>query len=155
MTSPALAELRDIHLPPPPFPASLPAEGWIWALALAFLTVAAWSAWRFRRRRRLRAALRVLAGLAAAHAGDGDGQRLAAGLSRLLRDYALACFPHAGVAGLTDGDWLAFLDTHGGGGDFSAGPGAALAWAPYRAGGEVDAAALIAAVRRWLEAHPR
>lgn len=155
MSTPSLAELRDIHLPPPPFPAAWLEDGWIAGLALIILVTAAGTAWRFLRRRHLRAALRTLSALTAAHAADGDDQRLAAGLSRLLRDYALARFPEAGIAGLTDGDWLAFLDAHGGAGEFSTGGGAALAWLPYRPGGEADAAALIGAVRRWLEANPQ
>ena len=155
MTSPSLAELRDIHLPPPPFPASLSADEWMAAGALVLAAAAAWSAWRFLRRRRLRAALRELSGLAATHARDGDVQRLAGGLSRLLRSYALSRFPQAGIAGLTDAAWLAFLDAHGGNGAFSSGAGATLAWLPYSSRGEVDAAALIAVVRRWLEANPQ
>lgn len=155
MSTPSLAELRDIHLPPPPFPASLPNAEWLAAVALLLMAAATWWSWRLLRRRRLRTASRNMAALATAYSSDGDMQRLAAGLSRLLRDYALARFPHAGVAGLTDSDWLAFLDAHGGNGDFVNGPGAALAWLPYSPRGEADAGALIAAVRRWLEANPQ
>lgn len=154
MSPPALADLRDIHLPPPPFPASLANEWALAAAALLLLAAAGWI-WRHRRRRRLRAALRELARLAAAHARDGEMPRLAAGLSRLLRDYAVMRFPQARVAGLTDAGWLEFLDANGGAGAFSNGAGAALAWLPYSREGEADAAALVAAVRRWLEANPQ
>lgn len=158
MTAPSLADLRDIHLPPPPFAATLLPEGWsavaLAAVVLVLFAVLIWAAHRFVRRRRLRRALRELARLAAAHRRDGDETRLARGVSRLVREYAMACFPHAGVAALTGDDWLRFLDSHGGAGSFLAGAGAALASRPYRDSGALDAAALLAAVRRWLEANP-
>lgn len=156
-TAPSLDELRDIHLPPPPYLTTLVPEGWEAALvvaALALVAAACWGLRRFLQRRRLRCALRELAGLAAEHRRDGDATRLAAGLSRLLRRYAVVRFPQAEVAGLTGGDWLRFLDAHGGQGDFVEGAGAALASRPYRAAGEIDAAALIAVVRRWLKVNP-
>lgn len=156
MTSPSLAELRDIHLPPPPFLVSAlpPWWGW-WAGAMLLAAGALWWAWRFWRRRRLRTALRELTRLAADHARDGDTTRLAAGLSRLLRHYALARFPAAGIAGLSGAGWLEFLDAHGGVGDFAGGVGAAIEWRPYRAHGAIDEAALILLVRRWLRANPQ
>lgn len=156
-TVPSLDELRDIHLPPPPYLTTLVPEGWEAVLvvaALALVVAALWGLLRFLQRRRLRCALRELAGLAAEHRRDGDATRLAAGLSRLLRCYAVARFPQTEVCGLTGNDWLRFLDAHGGQGAFAEGAGAALAWRPYRAAGEVDAAALIAVVRRWLQANP-
>ena len=156
-TAPSLDELRDIHLPPPPYLTTLVPEGWEAALvvaALALVAAACWGLRRFMRRRCLRRALRELAGLAAEHRRDGDATRLAAGLSRLLRRYAVDRFPQAEVACLTGSDWLRFLDAHGGQGAFVDGAGAALAWRPYRAAGEVDAAALIAVVRCWLQANP-
>lgn len=146
----ALDSLRDIHAPPPPALAT--AE---WGLALAALAPLAWL-WVVRRRRRgLRAALAELAALDAVHARDGDGGRLAGGISRLLRRYAMARFPGAGVAALTGPPWLEFLDAHGGRGGFCGGPGAALEARPYRRDGEFDAPALLALARRWLLANPR
>lgn len=156
-TAPSLDDLRDIHLPPPPYLTTLVPEGWEAALvvaALALFVATLWGLLRFLRRRRLRCALRELAGLAADHRRDGNATRLAAGLSRLLRRYAVARFPQTEVAGLTGSDWLRFLDAHGGQGAFVDGAGAALASRPYRTAGEVDAAALIAVVRRWLKANP-
>ena len=113
-----------------------------------------WWLRRFRQRRALRAALRELRALARAHARDGDTTDLARGLSRLLRRHATACFAQAGVEGLTGGDWLRFLDTHGGEGAFCHGVGTVLESRPYRDAGAVDAVALIALVRRWLRANP-
>lgn len=154
MTPPGLDQLRDIHLPPAPLLATVADAGGIGVAALLFLALIGGLAWRFSRRRRLRAALRELSRLAADHARDGDATRFVSGLSGLLRRYALGRFPEAGVAGLAGADWLAFLDAHGSGATFSEGAGAVLAWRPYRAQGEVDEAALIILVRRWLEANP-
>lgn len=158
MNAPSLADLRDIHLPPTPWPASALPEGEVLLalLAASLLAFAALVGWLLQHvaRRRQRAALRELARLAAGHRRDGDATRLACGLSRLLRHHAAARFPAAGTAGLVGNAWLSFLDAHGGDGAFAAGVGAALASRPYRADGELDAAALIALVRRWLEANP-
>jgi len=152
-TLPSLDALRDIHLPPAP--AMLPPAGWLFILVLLAAAAAAWWGWRFLRRRRLRTALRALNGITARHARDADTAALARGLSRLLRGYAMTCFPQQAVAGLTGRAWLQFLDTHGGNGAFCSGVGAALETLPYQAQGDVEVAALVAAVRRWLEANPR
>lgn len=151
----SLAALRDIRLPPEHV-LWLPLQWWLGAGLLAAVAVAA-LAWHLRRRRRLRAlrlALQELSRLAAAHARDSDAIGLARGLSRLLRGYAVMRFPQADVAGLTGSAWLQFLDTHGGGGDFCNGAGAVLETHPYRPHGDLDAAALVALTRRWLEANP-
>lgn len=136
-----LAELRGYH-PPDPVSWWPPAPGW-WLLALLIVGLLIWvTVWALgaRRRRRLaraapRAALDELAALRAAHARDGDAAAFACGLSRLLRRFALARYPRRAVAGLSGEDWLAFLDAHGGGGRFQAGPGRALLTAPYRPAG--------------------
>ncbi len=133
-----LAELRGYH-PPDPVSWWPPAPGW-WLLALLIVGLLTWvMVWALgaRRQRRLaraapRAALDELAALRAAHARDGDATAFARGLSRLLRRFALARYPRRAVAGLSGEDWLAFLDAHGGGGRFQAGPGRDLLTAPYR-----------------------
>lgn len=155
MTTPSLAELRDIHLPPPPWPAALLDEQ-ASALALIAALAGALLAWSWRRwtRRRLHAALRELARLAGDHRRHGDTTRLVRGLSHLLRQHAIARFPATDAAGLVGDAWLCFLDAHGGGGAFGKGVGSVLASRPYRADGDVDVAALIDLVRRWLQANP-
>lgn len=156
MTDAPLDALRDIHLPPEPalWP---PAPGW-WLVVLAVALLAALAFRRHRRGRALREALRELEALAAAHRSASDPIRLARSLSQLLRRYALARFPNAGIAGLTGDAWLQFLDEHGGAGRFNGADGALLASLPYR---DVppDALpapdALIALVRGWLCANRR
>lgn len=127
---------------------------WLVCAGLVLLVGAAWWLQRFLQRRVLRGALRELRELARAHARDGDTTRLARSLSRLLRRHATMRFAQDGVAGLTGGAWLRFLDDHGGEGAFCHGVGAVLESRPYRDAGAVDAAALIALVRRWLRANP-
>ncbi|WP_420474485.1 DUF4381 domain-containing protein [Noviherbaspirillum sp. ST9] len=148
----ALDTLRDIHLP-----AATPwwAMTEVWIAAACAAVAASWMIYRGIRTRRLRHALRELSSLEAAHARDGNAVRLAGGLSQLLRRHAAACFPEAGVEGLSGGDWLAFLDAHGGGNAFTQGTGAVLESLPYRASGTTDAQALIALVRQWLRENPR
>ena len=149
MSAPTLDALRDIHLPPQPVLATvLPL-----ILLLAALAATFWLARRWLNRRPLRSALRELAGLAAAHARDADTNQLVRGLSGLVRRYAIGRFSQVGVAGLSGRAWLDFLDVHGGGGAFSKGVGAALEARPYQARGAVDEAALMALVRRWLQAN--
>jgi len=152
MSTQGLDTLRDVHLPPAP---ALWATTEAWYLAAAVALVITWTTWRFLRRRRLRTALRALRRLANAHAVDGNTVDLGRGLSQLLREHAVACFPQCGVEGLTGNDWLAFLDTHGGHGRFTRGAGAVLESLPYQACGSADAAALIDAAACWLKANPR
>jgi hypothetical protein len=147
-----LAGLRGYRLPEPVswWP---PAPGW-WLLVLLGLVLLGLAlVWILRRRRRrapARAAARELAALRAALARDGDAGAFLRGLSRLLRRYALTRFPRERVAGLTGADWLAFLDAHGGGGRFAAGPGRWLADAPYRPAPELPAGALGDLAADWI-----
>ncbi len=129
MSPDPLAGLRPVHTPPPPgwWP---PAPGW-WLLAGALLLAATGTVWWWRRRTRLRrVALRELDALAARRPPLPE---LAEALNRLLKRYALACYPRHQVAALTGQRWLAFLDAHGGHGRFRHGPGRALLALAYGA----------------------
>jgi hypothetical protein len=156
MTEPSLADLRDLHLPPTPTLAGV-ADWQIVAVLLLLLLLLAATLWwgrRWLRRRSQRAALRELAGLARAHGRAADPTRLIRGLSGLLRRYAMVRFADVGVAGLSGPAWLQFLDAHGGDGAFVQGVGAVFESRPYQASGAYDEAALLALVRRWLQANP-
>lgn len=148
----ALDALRDIHLPASPAWWFLP---YAWLAALCVVAAAFWIVRRQLRYPLLRRSLRELSSLEAAHACDGDAVRLARRLSQLLRRHAAACFPEAGIEGMTGSDWLAFLDARGGGTVFTIGAGAVLASLPYRASGTADTRALVDAVRHWLRENPR
>lgn len=154
MTAPSLDALRDIHLPPLPMLVTALPPAWLVVLVLLLLVVAFCLARRWLRLRPLRTTLRDLAQLASFHARDADTTRLARGVSRLLRRYAMTRFSQPGIAGLTGKSWLDFLDAHGGDGAFCHGVGAALETLPYQSCGALDEAALIALVRRWLQDNP-
>ena len=155
MTADPLADLRDWHLPDPVswWP---PAPGW-WLVAAGILlglllVVRLWLRWRGRTSLQ-RAARHELERLGRELATDGDRRRYLAELSRLLRRLALARYPRVQVAGLTGGDWLAFLDATGGAGEFSDGVGRALIESAYRPADQIDfdPERLAALVGRWIE----
>lgn len=147
-----LAGLRAYHLPDAPswWP---PAPGW-WVLALLLLVAAVSSAWWIARRRRCHAAARQaereLGQLHANLKEHGDARAFVRGLSKLLRRFALAAFARREVASLTGDDWLKFLDRHGGGGRFLAGPGRQLLEAPYRPSVDVSTEDLLVLVQEWI-----
>lgn len=151
MPSDSLAALRDIHLPPVPWLWTVP--DWAIVAALAVLVAATLGGWRYLRRPQLRAALHELAVIEAAYAEDGNANRLVRGLSRLLRRYAAARFPQAGIEGLTGSGWADFLVAHGRG--FDAATGQLLAVRPYQAQGDIDGSLLLRQARRWLRANPQ
>lgn len=149
----AAPQLRDIHLPGAPafWP---PAPGW-WLLAAAMLALLVWAgivaARRYRLYRRRKRVLAVLTGLEQAFASAPSPEHLAR-ISVLMRRLALARFPRKQVATLTGDAWLRFLDDSGGNGRFAAGPGRALASAPYQRSlpADLDSAGLAALVREWV-----
>jgi len=153
----ALAGLRGWHLPEPVswWP---PAPGW-WTLAALVTLLAGAAAWwglsLYRSRAAARAAKVELRQLRDLFQRDGDVSAFARGLSRLLRRYAIARFPRRQVAGLTGGDWLGFLDAHGGGGRFRGGPGRVLAEAPYRPIEQIAAGELADLVEDWIARNAR
>lgn len=144
-----LSHLADIVVPPPIawWP---PAAGW-WILAAALIVaigLLALAALRHHRRNAYRrAALAALDALGPV--SDAAG---AAAASAILKRAALAAYPRTEVASLTGSAWLAFLDRTAGTADFTRGPAAAIAQAPFGAP-LGDSAALAAAARRWVVRH--
>ena len=118
--------------------------GWT-VLGVLFALLLAGLAWRAVRRWRANAYRRAaLAELQ--RAGDDP-----AAIAEVLRRAALAAWPRERVAGLSGGDWLAFLDATGGGG-FSDASGQVLAQAPYgRSAGPLPGLRDLAA--RWVRRH--
>lgn len=108
-----LAQLRDIHMPPPVdwWP---PAPGW-WLLGGALLValgIAAYAALRrFRQRRYRRIALRRLDALHAQWRQHGDRSAFLRDLNHLLKQTALRAYPAERVAALHGAAWLRFLDS--------------------------------------------
>ena len=155
MNDGALAQLRDIHTSPPPglWP---PAPGW-WLAGVLAGVLALWLGRRlyraYCRRRRQRLILRELARLRATFERDSNPARFAADLSILLRRVALTRFPRTAVAGLSGVTWLRFLDSTGGAGHFSRGPGRVLMTAPYQPHAELDVESLYVLVKEWIQQH--
>jgi len=145
-----LAALRPLH-EPAPVPWWPPAPGWWLAVVLVLVAAAVLFAWR-RHTAARRAALRELRGLERKNSGS---VALAAAINRLLKRYALACYPRAQVADLTGRRWLDFLATHQGGRGFSEDAGQALLTLPYGGGGAegTDAGPLLVLARRWIRAN--
>jgi len=151
--------LRDIHLPDPISWWPL-APGW-WLLAALLLTLVALSSllihlWRRGRlRREARSALEQIQN---SYRQQGNAQRLAADLSVLLRRIAISRYPQAQVAGLTDSEWLAFLDRgikkNKISGSFTQGVGRVLTEAPYRLDAKVDAEGLLTLCQAWIQSLP-
>lgn len=160
-TAPSLAQLRDIHLPPPVswWP---PAPGW-WLL-LSLLVLLAGALWWWQRRcsggskRWQRAAeaqlKRELDALEAAWRADGDTGALCRDISQLLRRVALRAFPDEEAAGLRGRAWLEFLDRRQLIAQRFTDPelAALLTTGPYAATPpEGDPERLLAACRAWME----
>jgi hypothetical protein len=146
-----LEALRPLHAAPPPalWP---PAPGW-WVLAVLLLCLLAvavvWSWRRYRQYRFRHQVYSEIDRMTDVYSTDNASEYLA-GMGILLRRIALRRYPAEQVAALTGTDWLQFLDTTGGAGEFSNGVGQLLEHGPYaRHVDAVPAAELAALVRRW------
>jgi len=86
--------------------------------------------------------------------GGGASGSFVDTLALLVRRTALAAFPREEIAALTGPTWLAFLDRHYGGREFSRGVGRALSLSPYEPQqSNADTRPLIDLVRRWIRTH--
>ncbi|MBA4695930.1 MAG: DUF4381 domain-containing protein [Legionella sp.] len=116
-----LNQLRDIHLPPPTSKWVL-APGWYVLLTLIMLLLLRlfYRYWQHHRRdRKKREALTLLKGYERIYQEKKDARLFSKQVSELLRRVALVYFPRAAVAGLYGKAWLAFLNQHVKGVDFS------------------------------------
>ncbi len=140
-----LDALRPLHAPPPVswWP---PALGW-WVLAVIMIIFLVLLYRHWRRMAPRRAALRELKIL---EKQINSEPKIVAILNRLLKRYALVCWPSSTVAALTGDQWLVFLDAHGGNGQFSQGCGRLLATSPYR-DGPLQHDELVSLARRWIK----
>ena len=148
--------LRDLHLPD--------AIGW-WPLApgwwvvvailgavLGYILLRTYRRWQFNAPRRY--AMRELARYEAEYLEHRNPVMLGKQLSELLRRGMLAYAPREEVAGLTGGDWLAWLDRGMPLPYFHTEGGKSLLNLPYRDSdddfSDIDISALLAAVRMRL-----
>ena len=146
-------DLRDIHAAAAP---SLwpPAPGW-WLLAVLLIVALAmatlWLLRRYHRYRQKRQIMDELEKLGHAYTSENNNEFLAQ-LSILLRRIALRRYSREQVASLTGSDWLRFLDTTGGDGEFEHGVGRILETGPYLPHvRELPTGELLAVARRWVQ----
>lgn len=140
-----LAALKPLH-DPSPIPWWPPAPGW-W-LMLLLIVLASLLLFLYRKKMAPRRA--ALAELKALEL-DGTSSALKAGeLNRLLKRYAMICRP--GAESLTGEAWLAYLDEHGGRGEFAGQTGRALLTLPYGDGGAFPDE-IFSLARRWIKSN--
>lgn len=109
---PALAHLKDIHLPEPIGWWPL-AHGWfiLFGVLLSALFFAGWGIARlYARGRAKRRALLLIAEYEKHYQNDPNSQLTTARVSELLKRVALAYYPRVQVAGLQSEQWLTFLN---------------------------------------------
>jgi len=145
-----LAQLKDIHLPPPVgwWP---PAPGWWLAgfFLLAMVSGGGYLLWKsFHRGRYRREALAALRQLRETH--RKDERFLLEEVSRLLRQVAIAIYGRQEVAALTGVGWLQFLDRTGKTDQFSKGAGQALGTMLYQPAVSLDHDQLCRVAEDWL-----
>lgn len=153
MSTNALAQLKDIHLPSPISFWAL-APGWyvvfvIFIAAALFLASIFYQRWLQKIRRQ-----QILLQIDTLYTQYQDSQQNTAlsQLSVLLRRVALDKFPRQTIASLQGESWLKFLDQHYAKSPqaFTHGCGKILISAPYQAEIIDDAGAVFALVKDWV-----
>tara|TARA_R110002072_G_scaffold1598_7_gene13660 strand:+ start:23213 stop:23704 length:492 start_codon:yes stop_codon:yes gene_type:complete len=148
-----LAELRDIHMPPP-IETWPPAIGW-WLLAI-FAVVGLFLGLRYlylgwKKGAYRREANRQLNALF--EANRQDQQSFLLEFNSLLKRVALTTYPREEVAQLTGEAWVAFLDQSGGTHEFTMGPGQVLVDGQYAPISTVDIQNLFQVGQHWIKNH--
>ena len=145
-----LAQLKDIHLPPPVgwWP---PAPGW-WLVGICLLALVVgggYLLWKFIRRGRYRR--EALAGLKQLRELQQEPRILLEEVSRLLRQVAIAKYGREEVAALNGNGWLEFLDRTGKTDQFSRGAGRVLGVMLYQPTVAVDGDQLCQLAVAWIK----
>ena len=128
-----LAELRDIHLPPPLDLTTL-APGWwvLIGLSLALILISIWLIYRrFRKKAYLRQAVRELEKVEQSFHADGRSDIYLMKMNEILKRVALASYPRIHVAPLAGEAWVSFLANTGKEPEFTTGAGELLIDGPY------------------------
>lgn len=151
----AAAESQQIALQPIHLPTDVsawpPALGW-WLVALMVLALLAAAFLWYRRYRRLafrREALALLAELEQQQ--DLAPSQLIDAVSALLKRVAITVHGRERVAGRTGDSWLQFLDASGKTNGFTQGPGRSLGASRFQPDVTLDAPALVALCRDWIQ----
>lgn len=150
--NPALAQLKDIHLPHAitMWPV---APGWIILLAIV-LGGGFYASYifykRIKRQRTIKFALSKLKTFPDLLTDNPQNINIAAEISTLIRRTALYYFPRETIAGLAGQEWVNFLNRSGNGAPFTDKAGQILLVAPYSKQHSFDLLPLISATENWL-----
>lgn len=160
-TEQPLSGLLEIPLPPP-VPYTPQTLGWVF-LGLFLVAVSCYAAWRWRRwraanryRRAASAQLRALEALLADPVRRSDAL---VAIPPLVKQTALSFLPRQEIAGLSNNEWLVFLDRTYPPGGFAQGSGRLLPRLAYGAPADLalisisEVTDLLSLVRRWITHH--
>lgn len=160
-TEEPLSGLQEIPLPPP-VPYTPQTVGWLF-LGLFLLAAICYAAWRWRRwriaNRYRRAAMARLREVEALLADSAKRSEALAAIPPLVKQTALSFLPRQEIAGLSNNDWLVFLDRTYPPGGFAQGPGRLLPRLAYGAPADLalipisEVTDLLSLVRRWITHH--
>lgn len=157
----ALSGLQEIPLPPS-VPYTPQTVGWLF-LGLFLLGAICYAGWRWRRwqvaNRYRRAAMARLREVEALLADSAKRSEALAAIPPLVKQTALSFLPRQEIAGLSNNDWLVFLDRTYPPGGFAQGPGRLLPRLAYGAPADLalipisEVTDLLSLVRRWITHH--
>lgn len=143
------ATLHVIHIPTE-VSGWPPAPGWWGLLTLVILLLGALWGWRrYQRQGFRREALQLLTHIS--QQSDLTAPQRIDALSALLKRVAMTAHGREAVAGLSGDQWLHFLDETGNTQGFSQGPGRALGLNRFQPQPALDAPALLALCRDWIQ----
>ncbi|KTD69586.1 hypothetical protein Lste_2744 [Legionella steelei] len=147
-----LAQLKDIHLPPPIGWWPL-APGWYIVLAFVLFLIIMLAYGAYKRHRHALAkkqALLLLHDYQKHYEKEQNSSLTSAHISELLRRVALAYYPRERVASLHGEEWLHFLNETGKGIDFNLVKDMLLD-APFKTGETMDLNPLFNTAQRWIK----
>jgi hypothetical protein len=151
-----LAQLKDIHLPPPIYWWPL-APGWYVLFTLSVFLIIALAYFAFQKIRNGQAkkqALRLLSRYQSAYEKNHNTQETSAQISELLKRVALVYFPRIQVASLHGQDWLNFLNQTSRGMDFNSVQDMLLDL-PFKPSQPLDLTPLFQKTERWIKQRRR
>lgn len=150
--SPALANLRDIHLPHPISVWPIAPGYYVIALVLVLISLIVFFAHNYYQRATpKREALKQLDDLLMSYQEDQDAQAAIAGVSMLLKRVALTYFPRTSVASLHTTEWVTFLETHSKALDFTT-IREVLIYGPYQPTQEkISIVDLVSFAKQWIK----
>lgn len=148
----ALAQLKDIHLPPPVGWWPL-APGWYVLMVFIFILIAVLTAALYKRHLNARPkkhALALLKTYSAQYEKDHNAQLASARISELLKRVALVYFPRHQVASIHGTTWIEFLNQTGKGINFEP-VKTMLLDSPFKHDEQINLKPLITRTELWIK----